>query len=194
MDLFEAIKEKDISLIRRRLSTYIMANPDDTNAVISQALTMIEQENIPLWDKEDTFERQDKKHWNQEYLTEAYASLKTEHYSRALFLHVIEVGKHLSPIQESKQSGEQRTQYTRQHSVGNRVIELEQELRDLKEINRKKGFNAHEKKRFEEIRKELDRIRANHRSTEASRRSPLVEMLAELYKIVRQILSASRGR
>lgn len=194
MDLFEAIKEKDISLIRRRLSTYIMANPNDTNAVISQALTMIEQENIPLWDKEDTFERQDKKRWNQEYLTEAYASLKTEHYSRALFLHVIEVGKHLSPIQESKQSGEQRTQYTRQHSIGHRVKELEQELRDLKEINRKKGFNAHEKKRFEEIRKELDRIRANHRSTEASRRSPLVEMLAELYKIVRQILSASRGR
>ncbi|TCI63152.1 hypothetical protein [Exiguobacterium sp. SH0S2] len=194
MDLFEAIKEKDILLIRRRLSTYIMANPNDKNAVISRALTMIEQENIPLWDKDDTFERKDKKYWNQEYLTEAYASLKTEYYSRALFLHIVELGRHLSPVKETNQSSNRQTHRVRNGSIESHLHQLHQELNNLDNIRRRKGFNKQEKKRFDEIRQELNQIQSNHRSTESSKRSPLVELIAELYKIVRQILNASKGR
>ena len=194
MDLFQAIEEQDISLIRRRLSTYAMANPNDEQAILSRALTMIEQRNIALWDEQDTFLRKEKKDWDQDYLTEAYAFLKTEQYSKALFFHVIELGRYLSPVQKPNHISERKPSSMRQNPMGHRVERLQQELTDLEEINRKKGFNQQEKHRFDEIRKELDGMQSTHQIKDGSKRSPFMEMLTELLNIVRQILNTSKGR
>ncbi|QUP87774.1 hypothetical protein KD909_03300 [Exiguobacterium sp. PFWT01] len=191
MDLIEAIEAKDVEMIRRRLSTYIIANPND-EAMISRALSMIDRGNVPVWDSVDYFERKEKKDWNREYLTDAYAYLKTEHYSKALLLHITELARYLSPAPASRSAQGQANDRPRQdYTKETRMRELQKELIELENMNRRKGFNKQEKRRFDEIRTELKRFESNKHHTNSS---TFMELLMELYQMVKRIVSGSERR
>lgn len=191
MDLIEAIEARDVEMIRRRLSTYIIANPND-EAMISRALSMIDRGNVPVWDSVDYFERKEKKDWNREYLTDAYAYLKTEHYSQRLLLHIIELARYLSPVPSSRSAQGQAHDRPRQdYAKETHMRELQNELIELENINRRKGFNKQEKRRFDEIRTELKRFESNKHHTNSS---TLMELLMELYQMVKRIVSGSERR
>lgn len=191
MDLIEAIEAKDVEMIRRRLSTYIIANPND-EAMISRALSMIDRGNVPVWDSVDYFERKEKKDWNREYLTDAYAYLKTEHYSQALLLHITELARYLSPAPAFRSAQGQANDRPRQdYTKETRMRELQKELIELENMNRRKGFNKQEKRRFDEIRTELKRFESNKHHTNSS---TFMELLMELYQMVKRIVSGSERR
>lgn len=189
MNLTEAIEKQDVEMIRRRLATYVVANPHDEKRVVQQALAGLNQKQVNIWDATDSFVRKERSDWTKEYLADAYASLKTEAFSKGLFNHVIEVGKNLSPIPKATSS---QKNGSKSSPVQSRIERLSIELTELDSILRKKGLNEKEMHRFNEIRRELKRLESQ--SKRYPNQNPDHSLLIKLIEIAKQIFNSLRGR
>jgi len=186
MNLTEAIEKKDIEMIRRRLATYVVANPHDEKKVVQQALRGLNQEQINIWDEKDSFVRKERRDWSKEYLADAYASLKTAEFSKELFHHVIEVGKKLSPVQKSTAN---RTIHSpKNKSTDVRIERLESEVNELMAINLKKGLSKDEVQRLNELRKIIERLQ-NQEHREAKGDTSKKTILHHLLEMIKRIFS-----
>lgn len=186
MNLTEAIEKQDVEMIRRRLATYVVANPHDEKRVVQQALAGLNQKQVNIWDATDSFARKERSDWTKEYLADAYASLKTEAFSKGLFNHVIEVGKNLSPVQKSTTS---RTMYSQKNKSRDiRIERLETEINELNAIYLKKGLNDNELIRLKELERIIKRLQ-NQENRESKGNYGKKSCFQNLLEMIKRIFS-----
>lgn len=97
--LDQAIAEKNIIGLRNLLKAYLTGDPTDSNATIKQSLQKVQENRIDIWEQHDgkILNTSSREAWDEDYFVDLQVDLRMN-FSKARFLHMLEVGKKVYEI------------------------------------------------------------------------------------------------
>ncbi|GEN81836.1 hypothetical protein SLU01_01480 [Sporosarcina luteola] len=91
--LMQAIDSGDVKKIQTRLMTYLSTNPLDSKQEVKQALRMIDEKEIAVWDEHDGREFvESRDEWTKDYFGKLQAQLITN-FSKKRVEYILKVGR-----------------------------------------------------------------------------------------------------